>query len=980
MLSSRSNGHGTDANRAAFLPNIASSAGRSVSTSANTTGSNWSGIGAGSIGPLSARGPIRQGVTSFPSVVFDRVSSQTSIASTVKLQDWDAPLASLRQSDLASRERLRADLEKLKLSEYFDHHGSLQFQRLGLTFAAKQIPQVGQTFGSWGEVRATSKLSNSSRAAKIDLETEENLGKKPDVTFCARSWLAASEAVAKDAVQTKSRAQEFIRRVIPTDVMRVADVEERRLQLLFEEVSDFERFIPDGVQLEDLLPVDLGYEEELRTTNIAERQNHSLEDPHWHEGLQMGWSFDQTQAIQLANYLECWCEATRGLSSPRGMDGRPLGMDRPTFCKFLVDCNLLENDKVPYFWMVQLFDSLVQPMRCCAQGVTWAATASVTPAVNRWRLISLMDVIARQLCAPQHQYELLARVKQAARHHLPPGTELPASRQPSLLEAEEADQQDKEGTLIEGPKTPRLKEYPRYKTITLVKKPDAESRDRMLLAMLLEPEVLHLTFKYQALFRLLFECYSTQEGHMDFPELLHFCTDFHLTPRFVSENTLKAAYEAAQCSELDVPKLAPVPESAPTVTNVVKLAKPTRQGSPVKSPVKRREAKMSTTSLKTGGSPLQSGSFFKRTRAPSDMSRSSSVMSSQDLLSDSRAGSSASVMEPSPPEVEARFGANAFLETICKVIFLHLGFYGNSVQQSSNAYYRIVWLLCYLRYVCYQLHGQQARLDTPLDGPLGKALEAIPMSFWESPPPPCHKGPFRATTLQPPPGPGFSSARLRRPKQQECFPRLKPARPEEDVPEEHGYEDHRRAIAEGARQVGALSAVILSSNKTRSHENKSGCVQESDEDDAPVHPFSLHAQGKPGADEFMLESLKSKEDIKDVLLGLEVLLKIEAGKQCIEHQTCRICGSRLAGEANESSWKRNNEDPHCRGCSATDMIRITSHPFAALLRRTVEDVPAIRPKAKSYVGSRFRPALPLPVDDTKKSTLRSEQRSSALFY
>lgn len=357
-------------------------------------------------------------------------------------------------------------------------------------------------------------------------------------------------------------------------------------------------------------------------------------------------------------------------------------------------------------------------------------------------------------------------------------------------------------------------------------------------------------------------------------------------------------------------------------------------------------------------------------------------MSSQDRLSDSRAGSSASAMAPSPPEVKARFGSNAFLEAICKVIFLHLGFYGNSVQQSSSAYYRIVWLLCYLRYVCYQLHEQQARLDTPVDGPLGKALEAIPMSFWESPPPPCHKGPFRAATLQPVPSPGFLKAQPRRPKQQECFPRLKPARldAQEDASQEHGYENHRRAIAEGARQVGALSAVILSSNKTRSHENRTGCIQESDEDDTPVHPFSLHAHGTPGAEEFTLESLKSKEDEKDVTLGLEVLLKMEAGKQCVENQKCRICGSRLTGEVNESIWKRNNEDPHCRGCSSTDMIRITSHPFAALLRRTVEDLPTVRPKAKPHVGSRFRPALPLPVDDTKKSTLRSQQRSSALFY
>lgn len=87
------------------------------------------------------------------------------------------------------------------------------------------------------------------------------------------------------------------------------------------------------------------------------------------------------------------------------------------------------------------------------------------------------------------------------------------------------------------------------------------ARDRLISAMLIEPEVLHVVYCFQHQFRILFNCYAPK-GHMQFTELWQFCVDFQLTPRFIPEQQLRRAYEAAECFLVLAPRLVRKPPRA----------------------------------------------------------------------------------------------------------------------------------------------------------------------------------------------------------------------------------------------------------------------------------------------------------------------------------------------------------------------------------------------------------------------------------
>ena len=79
-----------------------------------------------------------------------------------------------------------------------------------------------------------------------------------------------------------------------------------------------------------------------------------------------------------------------------------------------------------------------------------------------------------------------------------------------------------------------------------IKARDAAIRERLISAMLIEPEVLDMVFVHRAVFQAFFERYAPS-GHMQYTELWQFCADFHLVPQLVSEQQLRKAYNAAEC-------------------------------------------------------------------------------------------------------------------------------------------------------------------------------------------------------------------------------------------------------------------------------------------------------------------------------------------------------------------------------------------------------------------------------------------------
>ncbi|CAK0800079.1 unnamed protein product, partial [Prorocentrum cordatum] len=62
------------------------------------------------------------------------------------------------------------------------------------------------------------------------------------------------------------------------------------------------------------------------------------------------WMFSRDEVCLLLQVAELWSRATRG---PRGSRG----MDRPTFCRMLLDLGLVDQERVPFFWAAALFDS-----------------------------------------------------------------------------------------------------------------------------------------------------------------------------------------------------------------------------------------------------------------------------------------------------------------------------------------------------------------------------------------------------------------------------------------------------------------------------------------------------------------------------------------------------------------------------------------------------------------------------------------------
>lgn len=70
---------------------------------------------------------------------------------------------------------------------------------------------------------------------------------------------------------------------------------------------------------------------------------------------------------------------------------------------------------------------------------------------------------------------------------------------------------------------------------------------------------------------------------------------------------------------------------------------------------------------------------------------------------------------------EVTFGLCAFIESVMKVAFVHLAFFGNSVQASSSSFAKATWLLVYLHCVFDSLRKGNYRKADPPDPSLGLA-------------------------------------------------------------------------------------------------------------------------------------------------------------------------------------------------------------------------------------------------------------------
>lgn len=840
--------------------------------------------------------------------------STSSIVSYPALQitgsEWGGPAASLLQEDLVRNQRLKHQLSQLRLSDFFDAHGVPHFKLLSITFAAKQNRDVGSTFGSTGDLHASVDVSTLQQPMDaMGLDEDE----RTSMLGSSKAFLAASEARAKDLLMTREKAEALLRKVNDQERVRTADVNQRRLGRLFAEIPAFETVLPTDIDIKDIMPTDVLEEEESTAKQLIERQNAFLADEKFIEGSQMSWLFTQTEVLQIAKCMQRWSTSTRGAHGAVVT----AGIDRPTFCRMLLDLELV-GEKVPYFWAVCLFDSLALPIRLCPD-VEHAATAPVLHVVNRFRLMSVLDVIIRQHFEAKNREDLLQSLKKCAK-------KLKAFSDPG----------DSKRDSLEAPQGMKQTEPSRKSQVP--KKADKDvfnlARDRLISAMLIEPEVLHVVYCFQHQFRILFNCYAPK-GHMQFTELWQFCVDFQLTPRFIPEQQLRRAYDAAECFLVLPPRLVRKP---PRVSKA------------------RGKAKDGKGRAKAASSPIPPTSQVQNLPRPEP---------ERERLHSTDSAVSSTLSENEQYECETVFGANAFVETLCRVAFHYLGFYGSSLQQSTSSYFKVTWLVSYLRRMsCLMLDNPPEMPEDPEAASGAAVLVTQLPGLWDD----FSKDlPGGQTLLQPVPGPGNRKPLRRQLRQQSMAPCLKPSKQTRDAALSLKKQKTMSNIREAVMNLGRAALVVKKMTETQ---QLSGMVprkldDSSSEEDIPQpSPSKLTLSNKETKDRIAalttrvavsLHKPKKQKKTNTNVMPVEELFKMEAGKPAVVSGICQLCG-------------RSREDnrlgnPACRGCSIVDSIHLQAHPFAGLLSldsNPYGNAKILRPRAKAHIGERLRPAFRLP--------------------
>ncbi|CAJ1339766.1 unnamed protein product [Effrenium voratum] len=895
--------------------------------------------------PLSARS-LQESVTLDPLDPLEpeddtfNLSTSTAMSAALRISDseWGSAAASLMQADVAGNQRLRGQLAQMRLSDFFNVYGGPHFKRLSISFAAKQNSQVGFTFGSTSDLHASVADSDMhadrAKGEKKDKQSEKSLDSDSleddkGMVGGSKAFLAASEARAKDLILTREKAEKLLLEVKEEERLRTADVDHRRLSLLFAEIPDFEEALPKMVSAKSLIPLDMVDEQETAEKQSIERQNGFLLDKNFIEGSQMSWNFIQAEVLVIAKCAQRWCLSTRS--------NLTMGIDRPTFCRLLFDLELVDQQRVPYYWAVCLFDSLAQPTRLCPPHAHHAATAPIHLVVNRFRLISLLDAIVRQHCDVSSRGEVLERMKQGAK-------KLKAYQ-------EKEGKPEKEGSAPSAPNAHDAEAKGR------IKARDAAIRERLISAMLIEPEVLDMVFVHRGVFQAFFERYAPS-GHMQYTELWQFCADFHLVPQLVSEQQLRKAYNAAECFGVLPPHCS-------------------RELS--KQPPKARKAGQNTAARsRRGTSNPPSGVSGPSLSAPSAASSASPAVSRMSMMSLSgiseepkseslfeerkRDSTVSNFTEDSEVKLECDtvFDVNAFTETVCRIAFLYLSFYGSTLQQGSSSCFKICWLLTYLRHVS----------------------SFLPFA-WEEP----AAAELRPCLLQPKPGPGNRKVPKRRPKVQPMAPRLKPGKSTREAAQSVNRLKTTNSVREAAKALGKAALVVRAMTESGIPRPPPRRV-DSSSDEEPEESATCSSSASP---KLALSETAAKDRIEALtkqvaasfqktrqpravlsqLLPLEDLFKVEAGRPAVEDGVCQLCGrcapgSESGAPAVSVAWG----DPCCRGCSVVDCLHLEDHPFARLMfPRAMPGVRILRPKAAPCSGARVRPAFEAPLSPHKSHAL-----------
>jgi hypothetical protein len=667
--------------------------------------------------------------------------------------------------DLSRSPQLSARLREFHLRDYFDQQGIRRFRNLSLSFAAKQNPQITSTFGSTSE-------NKEKAVAKSN-------------ALSARAYRLATEVLDRDKQREASENKNNYDGLGASERFRNTDVRQRQHEMLFLEVPSWRQYLPPGIALESLMPLEISKDEEREERRKDEKMNASLgvdTDVKLHKGAEQ-WLLTHAEIQDVLQSLSTWTTATRTAANS-------VGVDRGTYCRYILDCGLVDQVRVPYFWAVSLFDCHAKPCRYWhnsegndAYQMPAGSVAHFVPMVNKWNFLLILDTLLRQHFDDTTKQKFISSLHQVVLQKSPMLKSALAGKQ--LKGAQDDHEapglQNVRGSLA------MLQPIPQGQTMVQNARPAEGSdlkdtitrRDRLVSAMLIEPEVIKLSEQYKEIFVRLHSCYCDHKQHVSFANFLQFCHDFRFVPRIASTYALQLAYASAECIEINeirekkkVNRNTSSPHGRPSVrsptegqrhsrprktigANSIKLAgtglppvpglsappaelDTPRQMRSSNMKIQRKASKELVLNVEPSKPPLDPEAFdsaepLSPTMPLSDEAhrRRSRKVSGEKKKSTGGTRRSVAITGVGHPEEdtptvqedeyvevvrkESCFGLSAFTETLCKSAFVYLASYGNDVQRGTSSRGKMMWLITYLHCVTDHLLNSRAK-RTPKHG------------------------------------------------------------------------------------------------------------------------------------------------------------------------------------------------------------------------------------------------------------------------
>jgi len=313
----------------------------------------------------------------------DSTTDFTSMHPTIRAAREEHMKSSLVIGDVARNPTLADHFQSYSLTDYFDDRGYRVFQNLSMSLAAKHHPDVGKSFGS---------------TPANDPSQDIGIGTKVP---SARAYRLAAQTVLKDREAIRQRNQVQFANLTDGQRVQWSDVQARQKTLFFYEIPTRDLVLPMGLTMSDVLPVTGTRTQEREDRRKFEKANHDLLEGNYqsmHTLKNQKWLFQDHDVVsEIMNWVSLWVSSTGLLMQ--------LGIDRATFCGFVLDLGLVHQEKLPFIWLLNLFDEKARVMKVSPSDPDWVdphleSRAPTMAVVSKWDLMSIIDIVVRRRFEP----------------------------------------------------------------------------------------------------------------------------------------------------------------------------------------------------------------------------------------------------------------------------------------------------------------------------------------------------------------------------------------------------------------------------------------------------------------------------------------------------------------------------------------------------------------------------------------------------